>query len=111
MNTQELIEKYEDKLKDIQLKFGVNFKTKVYEVLVEDLRQLYEPQKVQVPQFVADWYEEHNIVETQLILGKQVLEIVFDLLKSNSKTGVVLPLNINGRDFTITVEKEEEENE
>ena len=50
--------------------------------------------------------EEHNIVETQLILGKQVLEIVFDLLKSNSKTGVVLPLNINGRDFTITVEKE-----
>lgn len=50
--------------------------------------------------------EEQNIVETQLILGKQVLEIVFDLLKSDSKTGVVLPLNINGRDFTITVEKE-----
>lgn len=47
-----------------------------------------------------------NILETQLILGKQVLEIVFDLLKSDSKTGVVLPLNINGRDFTITVEKE-----
>ena len=60
MNTQELIEKYEDKLKDIQLKFGANFKTKVYEGLVEDLRQLYEPQKVQVPQFVADWYEEHK---------------------------------------------------
>ena len=50
--------------------------------------------------------EEQNIVETQLILGKQVLEIVFDLLKSDSKTGVVLSLNINGRDFTITVEKE-----
>lgn len=49
---------------------------------------------------------EQNIFETQLILGKQVLEIVFDLLKSDSKTGVVLPLNINGRDFTITVEKE-----
>ena len=53
--------------------------------------------------------EEQNIVETQLILGKQVLEIVFDLLKSDSKTGVVLPLNINSRDFTITVEKETEE--
>ena len=53
--------------------------------------------------------EEHNIVETQLILGKQVLEIVFDLLKSDSKAGVVLPFNINGKDFTITVEKEEEE--
>ena len=50
--------------------------------------------------------DEQNILETQLILGKQVLEIVFDLLKNDSKTGVVLPLNINGRDFTITVEKE-----
>lgn len=60
MNKQELIEKYEDKLKNIQLKFGANFKTKVYEGLVEDLRQLDEPQKVQVPQFVADWYEEHK---------------------------------------------------
>ena len=49
---------------------------------------------------------EQNILETQLILGKQVLEIVFDLLKSDSKAGAVLPLNINGRDFTITVEKE-----
>lgn len=49
---------------------------------------------------------EQNILETQLILGKQVLEIVFDLLKNDSKTGVVLPLNKNGRDFTITVEKE-----
>lgn len=52
---------------------------------------------------------EQNIVETQLILGKQVLEIVFDLLKSDSKIGGVLPLNINDRDFTITVEKEAEE--
>ena len=26
--------------------------------------------------------------------------------KSDSKAGAVLPLNINGRDFTITVEKE-----
>lgn len=49
---------------------------------------------------------EQNILETQLILGKQVLEIVFDLLKSDSKTEAVLPLNINGRNFTITVEKE-----
>lgn len=57
MNKQELIEKYEDKLKDIQLKFGANFKTKVYEGLVEDLRQLDEP-KVTIPQFVADWIKE-----------------------------------------------------
>lgn len=49
---------------------------------------------------------EQNIPEIQLILGKQVLENVFYLLKNDSKIGVVLPLNINGRDFTITVEKE-----
>lgn len=51
---------------------------------------------------------EQNILETQLILGKQVLEIVFDLLKNESKTGCVLPLNINDHGFTITVEKEVE---
>ena len=45
---------------------------------------------------------EQNILETQLILGKQVLEIVLDLLKNDSKAGVVLPLNINDHDFTIT---------
>ncbi len=50
--------------------------------------------------------DEQNILETQLILGKQVLEIVLDLLKDDFKTGVVLPLNINDHGFTITVEKE-----
>lgn len=54
MNKQEIIEKYEDKLKDVQLKFGANFKTKVYEGLVEDLRQLDEP-KVTIPRFVEDY--------------------------------------------------------
>lgn len=49
---------------------------------------------------------EQNILETQLILGKQVLEIVLDLLKDDSKTGAVLPLNINDYGFEITVEKE-----
>nr|DAW29438.1 MAG TPA: Protein of unknown function (DUF1642) [Caudoviricetes sp.] len=57
MNKQELIGKYEDKLKDVQLKFGANFKTKVYDDLVKDLKQLDEPQKVVVPQFVAEHIE------------------------------------------------------
>ena len=52
--------------------------------------------------------DKQNILEIQLLLGKQVLEIVFDLLKSDSKTGAILPLNINGKDFTITVEEEEQ---
>lgn len=56
--------------------------------------------------------EEQNIVETPLILGKQVLEIVLNLLGNRSKQGVVLPLNVNGCNLTLTVEKDEEvENE
>lgn len=55
MNKQELIGKYEDKLKDIQFKFGVNFKAKVYEELIKDLKQLDKSQEVPVPQFVADY--------------------------------------------------------
>lgn len=46
-----------------------------------------------------------NILETQLILGKQVLEIILDLLKDESNTGAVLPLSINDYKFEITVEK------
>lgn len=62
MNKQELIGKYEDKLKDIQLKFGANFKTKVYEELIKDLKQLDKSQEVPVPQFVADWIEKIEAV-------------------------------------------------
>lgn len=50
--------------------------------------------------------DEQNILETQLILGKQVLEIIFDLLRDETKIGSVLPLNINDYEFEITVEKE-----
>nr|DAU96743.1 MAG TPA: Protein of unknown function (DUF1642) [Caudoviricetes sp.] len=50
MNKQKLIRKYEDAC------FAV---VPVDEVL-EDLRQLYEPQKPVVSQYVADWYEVHK---------------------------------------------------
>ena len=54
MNIQELIEKYkkyEDGLFDIGAKVACqNF--------LKDLEQLDEPQKVKVPQFVADWIED-----------------------------------------------------
>lgn len=52
--------------------------------------------------------DSQNILETQLILGKQVLEIIFDLMKNETKIGAVLPLDINGYKFEITVEKEVE---
>lgn len=48
MNNQELIEKYENELKDIQFKFGSSFKTKVYEDLIKDLKQLDEPEPIKL---------------------------------------------------------------
>lgn len=60
MTKQELIEKYEYELKLLRLQFGEIFKTKVYEELLDYLKQLDVPQKVTLPQFVADWYEEHK---------------------------------------------------
>lgn len=53
MNKQELIEKYE------YLNHNYFRRVDTSEVLI-DLKQLDEPQKVVVPQFVADWYEENK---------------------------------------------------
>jgi gp178 len=55
MNKQELIKKYE---KEYETIFG--FPVIRLNLILEDLKQLDEPQKVTVPQFVADWYEEHK---------------------------------------------------
>ena len=56
MNKQELIEKYkeyEDGLFDIGARVAC-------QLFLKDLEQLDEPGKVEVPQFVADWYEENK---------------------------------------------------
>ena len=58
MNKQELIDKYEYEVKLLRIQFGEIFKVKVYEELLDYLKQLDEPQKPVVPQFVADWIEE-----------------------------------------------------
>lgn len=50
MNKQELIKKYEDLFETLHV-----FPIVAISRVLEDLRQLDEPQKVQVPQFVADW--------------------------------------------------------
>lgn len=55
MNKQELIDKYEYEVKLLRLQFGEIFKVKVYEELLDYLKQLDEPQKVTIPQFVADY--------------------------------------------------------
>ena len=48
-NKQELISKYE------LLKNGYNFKVVATDGIISDLKRLDEPEKVKVPQFVADW--------------------------------------------------------
>lgn len=50
MNMQELIKDYE----------SAPFAIVSVSTVLEDLRQLDESQKVTVPQFVADWYEENK---------------------------------------------------
>lgn len=55
MNIQELIKKYEEKYETV---FG--FPVIQLNQILEDLKQLDEPQKVTIPQFVADWYEKHK---------------------------------------------------
>ena len=56
MNKQELIEKYE-KLEGVCKDPGAEIARLIF---LEDLRELDGPQKVQVPQFVADWYEKNK---------------------------------------------------
>jgi len=50
--------------------------------------------------------KDSNILETQLLIGKQVLEILLDLVSDENKEGAVLPLDRNGRGFTITIERD-----
>ena len=50
MNKKELIRKYENAC----------FGTVLVDEVLENLKQLDEPQPVKVPQFVADWYEENK---------------------------------------------------
>lgn len=56
MNKQELIEKYE-KLEGVCKDPGAEIARLIF---LEDLRELDEPKKVIIPQFVADWYEKHK---------------------------------------------------
>lgn len=120
MNTQELIEKYEDKLKDIQLKFGANFKTKVYEELIEDLNNLDEPQKVTIPQFVAEWIDTVKNKQkkdfrfnNEVIHSDDVYRVMFGILREGASTQEVKNWVVDNADtFSLawilgyTVEKE-----
>ena len=115
MDKQELIEKYELELKDVQLKFGSSFKTKVFEEVLRDLKQLDEPQKPVVKQFVADWYERnkddfegnlfrcaHNIPST--FDGAKLNEFERWFLNASIKAFQTL-VNMHQFGYTVEVEK------
>ena len=77
MNIKELIEKYE------YLNHNYFRRVDTSEVL-RDLKQLDEPQKVVVPQFVADWYEENkDDFEANLYRYAYNIPSVFDSAKLN----------------------------
>ena len=76
-NKQELIGKYE------HLNHNFFRRVDTSEVL-RDLKQLDEPQKVVVPQFVADWYEENkDDFEANLYRYAYNIPSVFDSAKLN----------------------------
>ena len=56
MTTQELIERIEG-LKNL---FGNKTKYVEKDTVIKLISELDEPEKVKIPQFVADWYEEHK---------------------------------------------------
>lgn len=56
MNKQELIKKYKE-LENGTFDIGALV---VRQLILKDLEQLDEPEKVTIPQFVADWYENNK---------------------------------------------------
>ena len=96
MNKQELIEKYEYELKLLRLQFGEIFKTKVYEELLDYLKQLDEPQKPVVPQFVADYIEESRLKGWDLLAS-----MCFVLNAKNKKTTKWFYLGENKNIFAL----------
>ena len=60
MNKQELIKEFREVgIYSLNI-FGTEIKAIPTEIVITSIEQLDEPKKVKVPQFVADWYEEHK---------------------------------------------------
>lgn len=100
MNKQELIKKYENTCCTIISINGV----------LEDLRQLDEPQEVPVPQFVADWYEKYKndfefAVFNYLYMFDRQGESDFKRWFKDKRTETFQIL-VNMHQFGYTVEKE-----
>ena len=104
MNKQDLIKKYEEEFETI---YG--FPVIRLSLILEDLKQLDEPQKQVVPQFVADWYED-IVDEFYVVLERLVLNYKnntdMPICKWFFETEDALTILINMHQFGYTVEKE-----
>ena len=106
MNKQELIKKYK-RLEGVWDAPGAETARQIF---LQDLEQLDEPQKVKVPQFVADWYEEHkddleyDIWEYILHWGKQQKSEFYEWMNYASNKPFQTLANMH--QFGYEVEKE-----
>lgn len=110
MNKQELIKKYK-KLEGVWDAPGAETARQIF---LQDLDQLDEPQPVEVPKFVADWYEENkDVFEANLYRCAYNIPSVFDGAKLNEferwfLTAGTKPFQtlVNMHQFGYEVEKE-----
>lgn len=106
MNKQELIERLES-LKNI---FGNKNEYVKIDFVIELISELDEPQKVKIPQFVAEWYEKHeddleyDIWEYILHWGKQQKSEFYEWM--NHANNKPLQTLANMHQFGYEVEKE-----
>lgn len=77
MNKQELIEKYEEYENGL-FDFGAKIACQNF---LKDLKQLDEPEKVKVPQFVADWITHSKNIGRSLFGAMSIFEENFEIKK------------------------------
>lgn len=77
MNVQQLIEKY----KELDNAFYDIGAKAVCQYLLKDLEQLDEPEKVKVPQFVADWITHSKNIGRSLFGAMSIFEENFEIKK------------------------------
>ena len=114
MNIKALIKEFEEiGIHGLNM-FGTVVKGIPTETAIDLIKQLDEPEKVKVPQFVADWYEENkDVFEGNLYRCAHNIPSVFDSAKLNEferwfLTAGTKPFQtlVNMHQFGYTVEKE-----
>ncbi|WP_369350581.1 hypothetical protein AB6M97_08880 [Streptococcus hillyeri] len=51
---------------------------------------------------------DEALIGAQLQIGKQVMKELFELHTDKNRNGVILPIELNGTKFNVTIEKEED---